>query len=100
MGYLFTTEGIYAGQKTGNKKNSNDLWIQYKFKLPEVYKGHTIPPHSLSEPNASAFPLDTFELPQGVNPGDHVRVDFEVSARASNGRAYPEFRLSRLQKKA
>jgi hypothetical protein len=100
MGFLFTTEGVYAGQKTGNKKNSSDLWIQYKFRIPEIYKGHTIHPANLSEPNASAFPVDSFELPQGVNPGDAVRVDFEISARIGNNRAFPEFRLVRLQKKA
>jgi hypothetical protein len=39
MGTMVTTEVIYAGVKTGTKKNSSDGWCMYQFKAPENYKG-------------------------------------------------------------
>jgi hypothetical protein len=95
MGLLVRTEGIYCGSKTGNKKNSIEQWVQLQFKAHESYKGVTINSESISRPNLSLFPDDNFDF-SSLQVGQKYGLDLDVSARVTNGKAYPEYRVHKI----
>jgi hypothetical protein len=93
---IATTEGVFCGLKTGTKKNSADAWIMLQFKVPQNCNGYAVPADAMSMPNLSVFSLDGFDH-TSLQKDHKYRLDLEVGARISNNRAFPEFKLMRIQ---
>ncbi|MBD0385201.1 MAG: hypothetical protein ICV54_01375 [Nostoc sp. C3-bin3] len=98
MGVLVTTQGVFRGSQTGNKKNSIEQWVSLSFCAIETYKGTLIPAEGQSKPNITIFPPDDFDF-NSLQVGHVYTLQLEVGARASNGKAYPEWRFHKIAPK-
>jgi hypothetical protein len=63
MALMGSFVGIYAGIRTGFKKNTpGEQWAALLFKCAEAYKGVRIAEHQINQPNLTIFPSDNFDF--------------------------------------
>jgi hypothetical protein len=98
MGVLVSTQGVYRGSQTGNKKNSVEQWASLSFSCVETYKGTLIKAEGQNKSNVTIFPPDDFDF-SSLQVGHMYDLQLEVGARVSNGKAYPEWRFHKISAK-
>jgi len=95
MGVLISTQGVFRGTQTGNKKNSTEQWASLSFSCVESYKGTLIKAETQNKPSVTVFAPDDFDF-SSLQVGQLYDLHLEVGTRVSNGKAYLEWRFHKI----